>query len=146
MKTITKILCAVDLSEQSTLVANYATSLAQTLGASIVALYVAPAAGQYVGFHIPPETITQFIDDITTGAENSMQAFVAEHFSAVPTEGRVVIGDAAEVILAQAEKDKVDMIVMGTHGRTGMDRVLFGSVAERVVTCAGCPVLTVRPQ
>jgi nucleotide-binding universal stress UspA family protein len=57
----------------------------------------------------------------------------------------VVTGYAAEEILGVAEGEDADMIVMGTHGRKGIDRILFGSVAEKVVKGAKCPVLTVRP-
>lgn len=145
MKTIKKILCALDLSEQSTAVAEYATTLAQTLGASIVALYVAPAAGHYVDFHVPPETVETFIDEINAGAKKSMNDFVAQNFSTVPVQALVVLGEPAEEILLYAEHNTIDLIVMGTHGRTGVDRMLFGSVAERVVTQAACPVLTLRP-
>jgi nucleotide-binding universal stress UspA family protein len=57
----------------------------------------------------------------------------------------VVTGYAAEEILLMVEEEKADMLVMGTHGRRGIDRILFGSVAEKVVKSAKCPVVTIRP-
>ena len=60
--------------------------------------------------------------------------------------GLVVTGYPAEEILKVAADRKADMIVMGTHGRTGIDRIIFGSVAEKVVKTAACPVLTIKPR
>ena len=142
MKEIKKILCAVDLSDHSKDVAEYAFLLAQKLGASVLVVYTAPSLSQYVGFHVPPNTIENFVGEIVTGAEKSI---VAENFSGVEAKGQVLIGYAAEEILSRAKEEEVDLIVMGTHGRKGIDRILFGSVAEKVVKNADMPVLTVRP-
>ncbi len=146
MQNIKKILCAVDLSEHSKQVAHYATTLAKALGASIVVVYTAPSLSQYVGFHVPPNTIENFVGEIVTGAEKSMETFVAENFPGVQAKGQVLIGYAAEEILSRANEEEVGLIVMGTHGRTGLDRILFGSVAEKVVKSARQPVLTIRPK
>lgn len=145
MADIKKILCAVDFSEHSPAVADYCATMAKALGAEVVCLYVAPSLSQYVGFHVPPSSIENFVGEIVSGADTTMDNFLNENFDGVQAEGRVVTGYAAEEILAQAEEDSVDMVVMGTHGRRGIDRILFGSVAEKVVKTAKCPVLTVRP-
>ena len=145
MKDIKKILCAVDLSEHSKQVAEYAATLAEKLQASVLVVYTAPSLSQYVGFHVPPNTIENFVGEIVTGAEQSMQSFVAEHFKGLDAKGQVLIGYAAEEILNRATEEQVDMIIMGTHGRKGIDRILFGSVAEKVVKNARIPVLTSRP-
>lgn len=145
MVQVKKILCAVDFSEASKEVANYAAYLAEGLKSEILVLYVAPSLSQYVGFHVPPSSIESFVKEIVAGADKSMEAFLSEHFKGVNARGEVVTGYAAEEILNTAEEEKVDMIVMGTHGRRGIDRILFGSVAERVVKNAKCPVVTVRP-
>ena len=146
MKEIKKILCAVDLSDHSKLVAEYATSIAKAAGASVIAVYTAPSLSQYVGFHVPPNTIENFVGEIVSGAGKSMETFVQENFPGVEAQGQVLIGYAAEEILKRAAEEQVDMIVMGTHGRKGIDRILFGSVAEKVVKNSLIPVLTVRPQ
>ncbi len=145
MPSLKKILCALDLSDQSQQVAEYATMLAKMAGASIVAVYAAPTLTQYTGFHVPPNTIDNFVGEIVSGAERSMTDFVAENFQGVEARGVVVVGYAAEEILALAESEQVDLIVMGTRGRKGIDLILFGSVAEKVVKNATCPVLTIRP-
>ena len=140
-----RILCALDLSDHSKTVADYARSLAKLTGASVIAVYAAPTLTQYTGFHVPPNTIDSFVGEIVSGAERSMSEFVAENFADVEAKGVVVVGYAAEEILAMAEREQADMIIMGTHGRKGIDRILFGSVAEKVVKSSVCPVLTIRP-
>jgi nucleotide-binding universal stress UspA family protein len=145
MVDIKKILVAVDFSEVSPSVAEYAATLAQSLDAEVVCLYVAPSLSQYVGFHVPPSSIESFVKEIVSGADSSMEAFLGEHFQGVNAKGEVVTGYAAEEILKAIEEGDIDLLVMGTHGRKGIDRILFGSVAEKVVKSAQCPVFTVRP-
>ncbi|MGE4298778.1 MAG: universal stress protein [Desulfovibrionaceae bacterium] len=145
MAQIKKIVCAVDFSEQSPMVADYAKTIAKGLGAEILVLYVAPSLSQYVGFHVPPNSIESFVGEIVSGAEKTMESFLAENFADTPVLGKVVTGYAAEEILIFADAENADMIVMGTHGRRGIDRILFGSVAEKVVKTARQAVLTLRP-
>lgn len=145
MAKLQKIVCALDLSEHSRQVAEYATMLAKMSGASIVAVYAAPTLTQYTGFHVPPNTIDSFVGEIVSGAEKAMADFVAEHFPDVQVKAEVVVGYAAEEILSLAKNEDADLIVMGTHGRKGIDRILFGSVAEKVVKNSSRPVLTIRP-
>ena len=82
MKEIKKILCAVDLSDHSKDVAEYAFLLAQKLGASVLVVYTAPSLSQYVGFHVPPNTIENFVGEIVTGAEKSMESLSPKIFRA----------------------------------------------------------------
>ncbi len=145
MPEFKKIICALDLSDQSKQVAEYAAMVAKLSGASIIAVYAAPTLTQYTGFHVPPNTIDNFVGEIVSGAEQSMADFVAENFQGVNARGMVVVGYAAEEILKLSEVEKADLIVMGTRGRKGLDLILFGSVAEKVVKSAKCPVLTIRP-
>lgn len=145
MQPFSRILCTVDLSEHSKIVAEYASMLAKTMDAQVDVLYVAPTLSQYVGFHVPPSSIENFVGEIVEGAEKSMETFVAENFQGLKATGKVVTGYAAEEIILYANTMQVDLIIMGTHGRKGLDRVLFGSVAEKVVKTAKQPVLTIRP-
>ncbi|GAB6177188.1 universal stress protein [Desulfobaculum senezii] len=146
MVQVNKILCAVDFSDYSPSVAEYAQALAKCMSAEVVVLYVAPSLNQYVGFHVPPSSIETFVGEIVSGAESTMNEFIEKNFTDVPVTGRVGTGYAAEEILEAAQTEGVDMIVIGTHGRKGIDRILFGSVAEKVVKSAACPVLTIRPE
>jgi len=145
MAEIKKILCAVDFSDMSAKVADYAKTLSKSLNASVKVIYVAPSLSQYVGFHVPPTSIENFVGEIVSGAEKTMDNFIEENLSNADASGHVLTGYAAEEILNFSDREKVDMIVMGTHGRKGIDRVLFGSVAEKIVKSAKIPVLTIRP-
>ena len=148
MSEIKKILCAVDLSEHSKMVADYAITMARAFDAEITVLYTAPSLSQYVGFHVPPSSIENFVGEIVTGAEQSMDEFIAEMFPdpSIKVEGKILSGYAAQEIIAFSNTNSVDIIIMGTHGRTGIDRMLFGSVAEKVVKTASVPVMTIRPK
>ncbi len=145
MADIKKVLCAVDFSEYSPMVADYANMVAGCANAEVLVVYVAPSLSQYVGFHVPPSSIESFVGEIVTGAEDTMNEFVKDNFKDLNVTGKVVTGYPAEEILAIAKAEGCDMIVMGTHGRKGIDRILFGSVAEKVVKSSPSPVLTVRP-
>lgn len=146
MVQIKTIVCALDFSEVSPKVAEYARSLAEACGAKIVALYVAPSLTQYVEFHVQASYIDDFVTGIVSGATDTMEAFVKEYFKGVPVESRVVSGYAAEEIVGVADEVGADMIVLGTHGRKGIDKILFGSVAEKVIKTAKVPVLSMRPE
>ncbi len=145
MAQINKILCAVDFAEYSPQVADYTQTLAKALQAEIYVLYVAPTLAQYVGFQVSPSSIENFVGEIISGAEETMNKFIQDNFSETKASGHVLTGYAAEEILTFADQNNIDLIVMGTHGRKGIDRILFGSVAERVVKSAKIPVLTFRP-
>ncbi|MFN2341885.1 MAG: universal stress protein [Desulfonatronovibrio sp.] len=145
MAQIKNIMCAVDFSEMSAKVASYTQTLSKSLGASVKVVYVAPSLSQYVGFHVPPTSIENFVGEIVTGAEKTMDTFVEENFSEIDVTGKVLSGYAAEEILNYADSENIDIIIMGTHGRKGIDRVLFGSVAEKIVKAAKMPVMTIRP-
>lgn len=146
MAEFKKILCAVDFSDHSPKLADYAKTLARCTGAKLLCVYVAPSLSQYVGFHVPPSSIESFVGEIVAGADTSMKAYLDEHFAGANVEGKVLVGYPAEEILNLAEDENADLIIMGTHGRTGIDRILFGSVAEKVVKSSVCPVLTIRPE
>lgn len=131
MPTLKTLLCAVDFSESSPRVADYAAALAAATKAEVVCLYVAPSLAEYVGFNVPQASLDSFVDDVVTSAEQSMTEFTAAYFKDIPVRGLVLAGYPAEEILRAADKHHADLIVMGTHGRTGIDRIIFGSVAER---------------
>jgi nucleotide-binding universal stress UspA family protein len=146
MPSLNTILCAVDFSETSPQVAEYAAALARATKGTILCLYVAPSLAEYVGFSVPQASLDSFVDDVVSSAEQTMAEFTAAQFKDLTVRGMVLAGYPAEEILRAADQHKADLIVMGTHGRTGIDRIIFGSVAEKVVTAANCPVLTVKPR
>jgi nucleotide-binding universal stress UspA family protein len=146
MSMFSKILCPVDFSESSADIAKTAREFALKFNAEILVVYVAPSMIQYEIFDLPAASLPQLVGDIVTGAEKTMTEFVAKHFPDVKATGKVVSGDAAEAIVTLAQAEKADIIIMSTHGRQGLNRLLFGSVAEKVVKTSAVPVMTIRPQ
>ena len=145
MLTIKKILCAVDFSQVSQKVAEYANSLAGPLDAEIILIHVVPSGTMYADFGIPLNSMETFCTTMVAEGEKTLADFTERHFSGSKARGKVTCGDFAEEILECAKEEQADMIVMGTHGRKGVDRLLFGSVAEKVLRQAPCPVVAVRP-
>lgn len=145
MPDIKKILCAVDLSEVSGQVAEYAAQQARWAGAEVIVMYVAPALNQYSDTEMPLAIIKNFISERMDNAEKVMPGLVQQHFAGVQVSSRIMAGYPPESILNIAREEHVDMIVMGTHGRRGVNAVVFGSVAEKVIKQALVPVLVVRP-
>lgn len=142
MTAITRILCPVDLSEFSRHALDSALAIARQQHATVTALYVVPppqavspalGIGAYVPYVYTPGDLQQF--------QKALDRFVAAvdyPVTAVSIEAIVV-----DEILRQAAELPADLIVMGTHGRSGFDRLVLGSVAERVLVKAKCPVLTI---
>ncbi len=143
---IKKIICALDLSEHSKTVAQHAKMYAELCNACVIAVYAAPTLTQYTGFHVPPNTIDSFVGEIVSGAEETMAEFVTTFFHGVEVRSEIVVGYAAEEVVNLAKKENADLIIMGTHGRQGIDRMLFGSVAEKIIKSSPVPVLTIRPK
>lgn len=145
MSMFSKILCPVDFSESSTAIAKTAREFAIKFDAEVLVVYVAPSMIQYEIFDLPAASLPQLVGDIVSGAEKTMTEFVDKHFSDVRATGKVVSGDAAEAIVTLSQVEKADIIIMSTHGRQGLNRLLFGSVAEKVVKTSDVPVMTIRP-
>jgi nucleotide-binding universal stress UspA family protein len=143
---IQRILCPTDFSEYSTVALEHAVALRGSLGASLEALHVLPFALVPGGdFAYPWPASGTAGPEMLVQSERELRAFVER--VAGPDSGierRILEGDAAREIAAEAERLGAGLIVMGTHGRSGFDRLLLGSVAEKVLRRAPCPVLTVR--
>ncbi len=146
MPEIRRILCPIDFSEFSARAYRYALSLAQHYRATlfvehVVELYRHPSAGYVATAGLYEE----FLQHLLHNAEEQLQEFVKDHAeNGIQPERVVEQGIASDSILAFAEGQKADLIIMGTHGRRGFDRLMLGSVTERVMRKASCPVLAVR--
>lgn len=142
---IEMILCAVDFSEPSARALTYAAALARQLGASLHLLHVhstvdyALAAGSYT---VRPELLRELKQGVDQRIEE-LRASVAT--DGLNVSASTVTGVPYKAIREAAHAHHADLIVMGTHGRTGFERMLLGSVAERVVRTSTVPVLTVHP-
>jgi nucleotide-binding universal stress UspA family protein len=141
-----KILIPVDFSENSSKIIQYGVFMAKQFEAEISVVFVAQTFHDYSEFFEPHMPIIQFEEDLVTSAHERMDLFLAENMDAAVTfDSKIMVGDVAEEILDLVDSLKIDMIVMGTHGYKGLDKILFGSVAEKIVKMASCPVLTVNP-
>jgi nucleotide-binding universal stress UspA family protein len=146
MKEFKRILFPVDLSGSSAKIVPYVQTVAKKFDAKINILFVARILDYFTGIYVPAPSITTMEKDIIDGAEKRLYEFMDEHFSAFPnTKTAVVAGDASEEIIKYIEDRHIDLVIMGTHGRKGLDKVIFGSVAERVVKTAPVPVMVVNP-
>jgi nucleotide-binding universal stress UspA family protein len=138
-----RILVPTDGSTEVERSVSHAATLASVHGAELVAVYVVNTAS-YGGLPIETsiEGVSQILEEEGEAAIDRVEAIAASHD--VPVDGRVVRGTPSKEIVRNAETAGCDLIVMGTHGRGGIDRLLLGSVAERVVRSSPMPVLTVR--
>jgi nucleotide-binding universal stress UspA family protein len=146
-----RILVPVDYSEHSRASANYALELAAKLGAvaDIVHVWDKPTyVSDGVMVRRPGEEHRSLGDLIRENAEHDMASFRASLTvpPGVKIEQRLCSGDPVSTLIAEAKQGHHDLIVIGTHGRTGLIHVLLGSVAERLIRLSPVPVLTIPPK
>jgi len=160
---VRKILVPIDFSEHSQHALRWGADLAAHYGAEILLLHVLPKAVEEVFTDAPawediptyyPEGTTRsptphykdpIIIDLVDQAQTQLDDLArADLQETVPGRAKVAVGKPPDEILRVAREEGMDLIVMGTHGRTGLRHVLLGSVAEAVVRAAPCPVLTIR--
>jgi len=145
MLRIEKILCPVDFSEYSAKAYDYAQSLAQRYGAKLLLEHVIQPLTSTYPYYAFPEAIEEVFWNLETRAGEQLSEFVSAHqVDGFETQRFVHKGTVPDCVLAFAESEGADLIVMGTHGRHGFDRLTMGSVAEKVLRKAHCPVLVVR--
>ncbi len=145
MPAIHRIVCPVDFSETSERAVQYAVALARQLGAGLhlvhawqMPVYAFPDGAVILG----PDVVAE----ITGELQRSLDAMIARHKEPeLAIEGHLMQGVPDREIVRMAKELGVELIVMGTHGRTGLPHLFLGSVAERVVRTSDVPVLTVPP-
>jgi nucleotide-binding universal stress UspA family protein len=141
---LAKILLPTDLSEYAVGARPYAVELARTFGAALHLLSVVDA--HWVGPVVSAEFPGQIEDTLRLhrqAAERGVRA-QADEITGIPVRAEVVVGAPHVEIVRYARREEIDLIVLATHGRTGLAHALIGSVAEKVVQMAPCPVLTVK--
>jgi nucleotide-binding universal stress UspA family protein len=148
MMQISSILFPTDFSECGNYALSYAASLARTFKASIICLNVIEPIVPTVGYSgmTEPLPIADIAEQLEDSAERELPKLAeCDECSGLEVEELVVHGEAAAEIVRVAKDRNVDLIVIASHGRTGLGRILFGSTAEAVVRHAQCPVLVVKP-
>ena len=142
---IKSILFPTDFSEGSSQALQYAVDMAKRYGAKLYVIHVIYDIAKATGWYVPHVSMDEMYKDIQEGAKKELERFGVEELSGVKdVERSVMTGVPHEEIINFASTNKIDLIIMGTHGRKGIDRILFGSTAAQVVRYAPCPVLTVR--
>jgi nucleotide-binding universal stress UspA family protein len=140
------ILAPTDFSEYSKNAVASALEWAKTFGAKLTILHVVELPPYPVEGYVPPAMSTTFLEDLERQAAADLAQLVPEAEAAGIEVARVVaVGTPYRTIIETAEAEHVDLIVMATAGRTGFSHLVLGSIAERVVRTATCPVLTMRP-
>ena len=147
MISLKNVLVATDFSEPSATAMNYARELARTFGATLHVVHVvenvyAHSAGGELGV----TDFAPFMQDLETAARTQLEATVGEddRRELRARTALLTANSAAVGIVAHAKDIGADILVVGTHGRGALSKLLLGSVAEKVVRMAPCPVLTVR--
>jgi nucleotide-binding universal stress UspA family protein len=142
-----RICCPIDFSDASRAAMEVAADLARRFGAELVLLHAYPVPG----YTFPDGSVMaspKMMQELAEQAERHLEEWraAAERLVGAPrVSAEKAIGEPAAEIVSFAKARAVDLVAMGTHGRTGLEHALMGSIAERVVRRAHCPVLTVRP-
>jgi nucleotide-binding universal stress UspA family protein len=141
-----KILCPLDFSEFTDEIVDYAVSIAGKFGAELHFLHVIPNLNYYTPYEsfLTPENLIAL--------ESSIETEVGKDFDKImkkidmPVKKVIKNGAPFVEIIEYVKAESIDLVVMGTHGRSGIEHILIGSVAEKVVRKSPCPVLTIRPR
>lgn len=142
---IKTILFPTDFSNGARAALDHAISLAKDYQAKLILLYVIQDIS-IAEWYIPSSlSVADLVEDMQKSAWQEMDKWIAEVSKQVKDAEKMVVRGVPFVeIIRTAKERNADLIVIGTHGRTGIDHMLFGSTAEKVVRKASCPVLTVR--
>ena len=146
MTDIKKILFPCDFTENSSKVLPYVLLFAEKCNSMIYLLHVVHDLQKWGKVYIPHASMDTFQKEAFAWAEKSMDRVCEEQLESCPNfQRRIVSGDPAQEILKMIGSEAIDLVMMGTHGRKGLEHMIFGSVAENVVKKSPVPVLTINP-
>lgn len=145
MIAIRKILFPTDFSETSKYAMRYAIEFAKEFNAELEIIHVLFDESQIVAFYLPQVTFQNLNLELEESAKKQLEDFIKEYpeLNQVNYTTKLLKGTPFIEIIEEAKKFQADMIVIGTHGRSGLEHILFGSTAEKVVRKSPCPVFTV---
>jgi nucleotide-binding universal stress UspA family protein len=143
---IKKILFPVDLTENSSKLLPYVLSFSEKYNSSVYLLHVVQDLNKWGKLYVPHPSMDKFQIEAIEAAKKTMETVCENQLQSCPNFQKIVVaGDAADEILKVIESESIDLLVMGTHGRKGLEHVIFGSVAEKVVKRSPIPVLSINP-
>ncbi|CAG36069.1 hypothetical protein DP1340 [Desulfotalea psychrophila LSv54] len=151
IRNVDCVVTPIDFSDNSEMIAKSAAYMAGKFGASLHLVFVVQNFEDYSGFFVPQMSMPSLENELLEGAMKKMEAFCEKLQPTLDESGisdvksKVLTGDVAERIIEYAAGADAGMIIMGTHGYKGLEKIMFGSVAGKVVRAAGCPVLTINP-
>jgi nucleotide-binding universal stress UspA family protein len=146
MVEIKRIRFPCDLTENSSKILPYVLSMSEKYNSMIYLLHVVQDLHKWGKVYIPHTSMDKFQKEALEGAEKALDRVCEEQLQSCPNfQRRIVSGDPAMEILKTIETEDIDLVVMGTHGRKGLEHILMGSVAGNVVKKSPVPVMTVNP-
>jgi nucleotide-binding universal stress UspA family protein len=146
MREIKKILVPYDLSDELPKILPFARSVARAYDSTICLLHVVQDLRKWGKAYVPHVSMDKFQEEAEKQTEKTMDRICDEQLSEFKNiEKKVVSGDPAKEILKAVELAHVDMVIMGTHGRKGLEHFIMGSVAEKVIKQCPVPVMAIDP-
>lgn len=145
MRTIKNILVPVDVMEDNEFFVEYAKYMAEKLDAKITLLYARPPLDRFYDVYLTDDIIEKLKTESKQRAISELEKIAEKQLQGMDVSIKLRRGQPQDLILEMTDTDEYDMVIMGKHCRKGVERVLFGSVANRVVKHANTPVLTVHP-
>jgi nucleotide-binding universal stress UspA family protein len=143
---IRNILVPIDFSEYSKNALRYAIPMAEQYGATLHLVYVIEPTIYPADLGFGQVVVPGVEEELRSKSKAQLENLIATEIgSRVRTEAVVRTGKPHQEILREAKEKDIDLIIVATHGHTGVEQMLFGSTAMRIVRLATCPVLTVRP-
>lgn len=144
MKVIRKIIVPIDFLQHTEQLAEYAVYIGEKFHAGLKFLHIIEPPHYYGDYEYP--SLGVYAAELAKHAEKKMKHFVEKYRNSCSgCEGKILQGNIADSIIKHANDQDADLIIIGTHGRKGLEKMWLGSVAERVIKSAPCPTLTCNP-
>lgn len=144
MKEIHTIIVPIDFLEHTDQIVEFALYISKQLNSELRFAHIVDPPHNYGGYEYP--SLGALTDEIMKHAEKQMKELIIKNKNnCLGCDGKVLKGNIVDSIIKYAKDEKADLIIIGTHGRKGLDKMWLGSVAERVIKRAPCPTLTWNP-
>mgnify|MGYP005862450525 CR=1 FL=1 len=144
---IKKVLCPTDFSDYSYEALEYAKELVKTYNAKLYVIHVIFEPAEFTGFYVPHISFDKIKTDIEIGAKKYMDELKATKLKDIENvETMIIFGIPDEEIVKYANDKEIDLIVIGSAGKKGLEKFVFGSTAEKVVKKSPCPVMCIKPR